>query len=173
MKNRYLYTLIFCIPALLVALITSFLFFGGVLGILWIYVFGDDTWPQGIDIFLIIPFILVFAGIWITLLTVAFKVGKAHEADINSSPKRAVSAAFGATALFLLFIALHQWQVGNIGPTSVNVACSDFCTNEGYKTSMIPARNTNNDSDASCNCLGAKGQIEITTPMTTLRAKGY
>lgn len=173
MKKRYLYALIFCIPAFLVALIASFVVFGGVVGILWLYVFGDNPWPQGIDLYLLIPFVLVFTGIWSTLLIVAYKTGKAREADINSSPKKAVIVAFGTTAVLVLFIAFQQWRVGNIGPTSINVACSDYCKDNGYNTSMIPPRDSSAESDASCNCLDAKGQIAITTPMTTLRAKGY
>jgi hypothetical protein len=169
MKRRYLYALIFCIPAFLLTLIICVGLFAAVFGLLWIFVFGDDTWPQGIDLFLVIPLILVFAGIWITLLTVAYKAGKAHEADLNSSPKKALSMALTATALLIFFIALHQWQVGNIGPKSDSILCSDFCRDKGYSASMTSARNA---SDANCTCYDAHGKVTIKAPLTTLRANG-
>ena len=45
MKRRYLYVLIFGVPALLVSVIISFLLFGAAAGVLWIFVFGDNPWP--------------------------------------------------------------------------------------------------------------------------------
>ena len=166
MKKRYLYMLIFCIPAFLVSLIASILLFGGILGMLWIFVFGDDPWPQGIDLFLLIPFILAFMGIWITLLTVAYKAGKAAEADIESSTKRVTLIACGVTVLLLLFMVMHQWQIGNIGPKPNSSACADFCLDNGYSASMVSPQ-------AYCNCLGSQAQIAIQQPMSAIRASGY
>jgi len=171
MKLRYLYALLFCIPAFLTALILTALLGGVIGGILWLYVFGDNAWPQGIDLFLIIPLIIVFTGIWIILLTLAFNVGKAQETSGNIPSKRAVSLALSATVFLSLMIVFHQWRIGNIGPKTTSAACSDYCKDNGYNTSMMPPRYSSESNDASCNCMEG-GKIHITIPLSELRAKG-
>ncbi len=45
MKKRYLYTLLFLVPGLFVSLLITLAVFAAVFGALWLYVFGDSTWP--------------------------------------------------------------------------------------------------------------------------------
>ena len=45
MKKRYIYALGFGIPGLFAAGPISVILFAGLMGVLWIYVFGDQPWP--------------------------------------------------------------------------------------------------------------------------------
>lgn len=45
MKQRYLYVLLFSVPALLAAALIALFLFGVAAGALWIFVYGDTSWP--------------------------------------------------------------------------------------------------------------------------------
>jgi hypothetical protein len=76
MKKRYLYPLLFGIPGLFVAGIMSIAIFGGLMGILWIYIFGDDPWPPYVEIIVSILFVLVALVLWVGFLILGYFIGK-------------------------------------------------------------------------------------------------
>lgn len=69
MKRRYLYVLLFGVPALLASIIISFLLFGAAAGILWIFVLGDNPWPSSTDNMLTAMFVLACVMLWVAFMS--------------------------------------------------------------------------------------------------------
>jgi hypothetical protein len=164
MKNRYIYSILFGIPGLLISVIVSFVVIGFAGGILWLYVFGDNPWPAYTDTILAVFFVLVFMAAWLAFLITGFIVGKRLEQD-PVLKKKHILVSVGVTAIFVLFIIFQQVSVGNLGPKSEGERCMDFCVQEGYSASSIPPRDS---GDRSCRCLDGSGNEIITVPLDSI-----
>jgi hypothetical protein len=164
MKKRYLYTLLFGIPGLFVAGIISIFAFGAFTGILWLYVFGDNPWPASAETVLSILFVFVFLIFWLGFMVLGYVVGRGLESNPAQNRKHILISA-GLTALFLLMMVLYQWRVGNIGPQSDSVLCSDFCTQHGYAGSGMPPEIS---GDRTCSCYDDSGNEALRIPLDHL-----
>jgi len=164
MKKRYLYSLLFGIPGFFIAAMISLVVFGGVLGILWIYVFGDNPWPFPTETVLSILLVLVFLLLWITSITIGYVLGKKLEKDPIVNRKH-ILVSGALTIMFILFIVLQQLSVGNIGPKSDSVLCSDFCAQKGYAGSGMPPINS---GDRSCSCYDSSGNEALKVPLDSI-----
>lgn len=148
MKKRYVYTLLFGIPGLFIAGTLSILAFGALAGILWLYVFGDNPWPSYIEPLSSILFVLAVLILWIVFIVLGYVVGKRLERDPDSNRGHVLISA-SLTLMFILLLVIQQWSVGNIGPRSGSVLCSDFCIQHGYSGSGLPPQNS---GDRTCSC---------------------
>ena len=164
MKKRYFYALLFGIPGLFVAGITSIVFFGGLVGILWTFVFGDNSWPAAIQIIVSILFLLVSLVLWIGFLIAGYLIGRRLETDPVLN-RHHVLISGGLTLLFILLIVLYQWNIGNLGPNSDSMLCNDFCTQHGYPGSGMPPGNSGN---RMCSCYDDSGNEVWTIPLDHL-----
>jgi hypothetical protein len=164
MKKRYLYSLLFGIPGLFVAGIISIALFGALTGFLWIYIFGDNPWPPYAEALVSKIFILAVLILWIASITLGYVVGKRLENDPVLNRKHALLSA-GLTAIFLLLILFQQWSVGNLGPTSDTVLCSEFCARHGYAGSGMPPQDT---GDRICSCFDEAGNEVLVVPLDSL-----
>ncbi len=153
MKKRYLYSLLFGIPGFFVSGMISLFVFGGLIGILWIYVFGDNPWPFSTETVLSILLVFVFLILWITSITIGYVIGKKLEKDPLLNWIH-ILVSGGLTLMFILLIVMQQLSVGNIGPKSDSVLCSDFCSQKGYSGSGMPPVNS---GDRSCSCFDSFG----------------
>jgi hypothetical protein len=108
MQKRYLYSLLFGIPGLFVAGILSILVFGGLMGILWIFVFGDNPWPPLAETIISIVFVLVALILWVGFLILGYFLGKRLEKD-PAMIWGHVLISGGLTLVFILFIVIQQW----------------------------------------------------------------
>lgn len=160
MKKRYLYALLFGIPGLFVAGVISLFTFGALAGVLWIFVFGDDPWPLSTNKVLPALFVLVFLLLWIASIAAGYVVGKRLESDPRLDGKHILISG-GLTLLFILFIVLQQFNVGNMGHRSDSMLCADFCTQRGYSASGTPAQNS---GDRSCTCYDNAGNEALRVP---------
>lgn len=161
MKKRYLYTLLFGVPGFFISGIVSLAFSGGVLGILWLFVFGDDPWPSSVETMTVILFIAAFLIIWIGIMTLGYRLGKKLEIDPTVN-RNHVLISTSLTVLFILFFVLQQLSVGNLGPKSDSLVCGDFCTQQGYSGSGMPPRDS---GDRTCSCFDDSGKEVITIPL--------
>jgi hypothetical protein len=161
MKKRYIYSVLFGMPGFFVSLIISFVVFGSVAGILWIFVFGDNPWPSSIERILPILFMLVFLTVWIASVTIGFAVGKKLEKSVGLNKKH-ILVSIGFTILPILFVVFHQLSVGNIGPKSDSIRCSDFCSQKGYSGSGIPPKDS---AEKSCSCFDNSGLEILKVPI--------
>jgi len=164
MKKRYLYSLLFGIPGFIISMVISFIIFGSLAGVLWIYVFGDSPWPSLSEIILPTIFILCFLILWIITLVIGFMTGKRLEKNSTLSKKH-ILVSIGATILPVLCIVLYQLSVGNIGPRSDGERCSDFCSQRGYPGSSMPPEDS---GERSCICIDNSGIEIIEVPIDSI-----
>jgi hypothetical protein len=157
MQKRYLYSILFGIPGCIIGLLIAGLATGAVAGALWLYVFGDDPWPHGTTRVLPILFVTVFLLVWLGAIVAGYRAGRRLEA-VPGLDRRHLLISAGATALPLLLVALHQLRVGNLGPVSDSVWCSDFCRARGYTGSGMPPRDS---GDRTCTCYDSRGRAAL------------
>jgi hypothetical protein len=169
MKQRHLYLLLFSVPALIAALLAGFVVLAGAAGVLWLFVYGDDPWPGAAEAVLVVLFVVISLAAWAALLRRAYRAGEQQE-RVGAPPKagRLAIAAAGITALLLLLVGLHQWNVGNIGPKPDSVVCSDFCGSRGFAGSSMPPRDT---GMRTCTCVDAGGREPLTVPLDEAAAR--
>jgi hypothetical protein len=166
MKRRYVYVLLFGVPALLAALVVSLLLFAAAAGALWIFVLGDNPWPASAGNVLMGLLVLACAALWLGLLALAYATGKQQEAQPALNPRH-VLAAVGTTALLVLLVVAQQWSVGNLGAKSDSVACADHCKAKGFMASGMPPRDS---GLATCSCYDAQGREAVKVPMAEVAA---
>ena len=156
--------MLFGIPGLFVAGIISIFLFGAFAGILWLYTFGDNPWPSYAEQLLSIFFVLTVLTLWIVSLALGYVVGKRLEKYPVLNRNHVLISA-GLTALFLLLILFQQWSVGNLGPKSDTVLCSEFCARHGYSGSGMPPQST---GDRICSCFDDAGNERLTVPLDAI-----
>lgn len=163
MKKRYLYALLFGIPGLFVAGIADLFLLGGLAGILWLFVFGDNPWPFPTDEVFAILLVLVFLALWIVLILTGYKIGKRLESD-PALNWRHILLSGGITALMILFIVFQQ-LMENLSPKTDSTLCHEFCVQHGYSASGTPPRDS---GDRSCVCLDDFGNEGLKVPLDSL-----
>jgi len=126
MKKRFIYALLFGIPGFFVAVIIAFFSIGAWTGLLWVFVFGDNPWPSMTEGTLFILFTVIFLLVWIILMAIGFSIGRKLENDPLLN-KQHILLSGVITLLFILMIAIQQLSVGDKGPKSDGVLCSDYC----------------------------------------------
>ena len=165
MKKRYLYSLLFGIPGLFIAGILSILAFGGLAGILWLYVFGDNPWPAYVEPLTSAFFILSVSAIWIAFIALGYTIGRRLEQDPILDRNHVLISA-GLTVMFLLMIVFQQFGVGNLGPQSDSVLCSEFCVQHGYSGSGVPPQES---GIRTCSCFDDNGHEAQIVPLESIQ----
>ena len=163
MKRRYLYALMYSVPAFIFSTVFMVVVTAAIGGVLWIFVYGDNPWPSFVDRYSPIFMITVLGAAWLTLLWAAFTWGKRQEAYPSLNMKHLYFAA-GSTAALVLAVFLHQLSVGNIGPKADVLVCADFCTTKNFSASRFP-------QDGTCRCYGSDGHEALNVSMNGVRAE--
>ena len=114
MKTRFLYPVLFLPPCLMAAGIAAVIFGAGVGGVLWLLVYGDDTWPAWTNMFVMALAAIVAAATLGASLAACYRFGKRQESAGGLDPRH-VAFAIVLTVLLPALVVLHQWQVGNLG----------------------------------------------------------
>lgn len=166
MKKRYLYAILFGIPGLFVTALLTAVFLGAVAGVLWLFVYGDSRWPEAVQTLLPAAALVAFLVAWAGVLFWGYRYGSGRE-DGRPVERRHLLLAAGATLLPIVIVILHQYRVGNLGPPSDGERCSDFCTEQGYAASGMPARDS---GERSCLCYDGKGRVVLKLPLDELPA---
>lgn len=167
MKKRYLYAVLWGVPGLFIAAIGTTILVGMLLGVLWLYVFGDAAWPSSVDSTVSILGICIFLGFWLGLTLLGYRLGKRMESEPGMNWKHVLLSA-GVTLCCLLYIFIQQLGVGNLGPRSESLICSDFCVQRGYAGSGIPPANS---GERTCICYDDSGNEAIKLPLETIEAE--
>lgn len=157
MKRRFVYALLFGLPGLFIAGIIAVFLFGASMGFLWLFVFGDNPWPDVTVSILPILIVLTFLLLWVGLIVVGYRMGRRLESEPTLN-RNHVLVSLGLTILFILFIVFQQWSVGNIGPKSDSLLCSDYCVQKGYAGSGTPPQDS---GDRTCSCYDSAGSEAI------------
>lgn len=132
--------------------------------LLWFYFFGDNSWPQTTEKTLPLFFALMFSLLWIAFITVGYIIGKNLEQDPGVNKKHVlVSLILTITPLFL--VVIHQVRVGNIGPKSDSILCSDFCSQNDYSASGMPPIKSDQEV---CSCYDEFGNEALEVPINDI-----
>ncbi len=165
MKKRYIYTLLFLGPGLSISLLITFALFAAISGVLWLFVFGDNTWPDWTDQVIPALMLVVFSSIWIGAIVTGYFIGKKLEAALGFDVRH-LWISLGATFLPIVIMLLHQLSIGNLGPKSDGQLCSEYCNDLGYAASSMPPRDS---GEQTCNCLAPNGEEAVTLSIDDLR----
>ena len=163
-NRRHVYVLLFAVPALLLSIIAAALMLAASAGALWLFVYGDDPWPNMANVLLGAIFLLVAAALWLALLFVAYTVGRQQEGE-RPLNKRHVALSFGATVVLAAIIIVRLAGLNVAGARSDSVVCADLCRSEGFTASGLPPRDS---GDRTCSCYDAQGQEvrRVTLPLS-------
>jgi hypothetical protein len=153
-NRRHVYVLLFAVPALLVSIIAAALMLAASAGALWLFVYGDDPWPNTANVLLGAIFLFVAAALWLALLFVAYTVGRQHEGE-QSLNKGHVALSAGATVVLAVIIIVRLAGLNVAGAQNDSVACADLCRSQGFTASGLPPRDS---GDRTCSCYDAQGQ---------------
>ena len=167
MQRRFLYAFLFGVPGFFISLLIAFILFGAVAGLLWSFVFGDNPWPAATETILPLLLVLTFLMLWTASIAVGFLFGKKLETEPELNKKH-IMISVGLTLAPMLFIALHQLRVGNLGPKNDSQICSDFCRQKGYATSGMPPKNA---GDRSCLCYDDSGHEIFNVPIDRIHPR--
>ena len=137
-------------PGIVIAFIVSAVMVGAAAGFLWIFVYGDESWPAISQTILGGIFALAFLIILAIFINLGLRVGKREEqsARINRTH---IFVSILATLIPLGILVLHQLSVGNLGPESDSSRCGNYCLALGYKGSGMPPRDS---GEVFCSCYG-------------------
>lgn len=83
-------------------------------GILWVFVYGDNTWPAAANHALMAFTSLIFFTTLAGILLASYSFGKRREASGGLS-RWHIALAIGISILLPSVVLVHQWQVGNFG----------------------------------------------------------
>ena len=163
-NRRRVYVLLFAVPALLVSIIAAALMLAASAGVLWLFVYGDDPWPNAANVLLGSIFLLTAAALWLALLFAAYLVGRQQEGE-RSLNKGHVVLSLGATVVLAVVIILRVTGLNVAGAQSDSVVCADLCRAQGFTASGLPPRNS---GDRTCSCYDAQGQevSRVTLPVS-------
>lgn len=164
LRKRYLYVLLFGVPGFFVAAISSLFLFGGLIGILWLFILGDNQWPAFTQTLLASLAVLTFLMLWISSMILGYRAGQRLEMVPGWNRSHILLSA-GLTALFILFVLFQQWSVGTFGPKSDSMLCNDYCISQGYSGSGTPPQNS---GDRTCTCYDESGDEALTVPIDQL-----
>jgi hypothetical protein len=153
-NRRHVYVLLFAVPALLVSIIAAALMLAASAGALWLFVYGDDPWPNTANVVVGAIFLFVAVALWLALLFVAYAVGRQHEGE-QSLNKGHVALSVGATVVLAVIIIVRLSGLNVAGAQSDSVACADLCRAQGFTASGLPPRDS---GDRTCSCYDAQGQ---------------
>ncbi len=163
MKARYRYLLMFAVPSAIAAFLTVFAVAGVGYGVLWLFVYGDNEWPEFAERLVLVTAVSIATAVFLMLCLASYAFGKRQE---GAAPRFGRHAAIGAgISLLLIALALlHQFRVGNLGPAPDSVVCVEFCTEHGFESSNVPG-------DRTCRCLDAAGEAAMNVELDRLRAR--
>ena len=117
MKARFSYPLIYLPLSAMSAGLVAVVFVACAAGVMWIFVYGDNEWPQAAERIVMALSVLVFAAILAFVLVALYKFGKKQESRGGLSKKHALVALI-ATLLLPILIFIRQWSIGAIGSHS-------------------------------------------------------
>ncbi len=166
MKRRYIYMLLFGIPGAFLSLFVAAAVVGMAMGVLWLFVFGDNTWPAWVESALPVLFVGVLLGTWLAFLIGGYIIGNRLEVQVSLNKWHVLISAV-TTAACVIAILFYQEGIGNLGPKSGETKCQDFCTQRGYFASSVSPRN---ELVRTCSCLDNAGHGAISLPIAELDA---
>lgn len=114
MKARFSYPLVFLLPCAMLASIAAVVFVGVGAGVAWLFVYGDDSWPDAAERIIMALSFLVAITSFATLISASYFYGKRQE-SLGGLSKWHVTVAVAIAFLLPALVLLRQYQIGAIG----------------------------------------------------------
>jgi hypothetical protein len=152
-RRRFVYVLLFAVPALLLSAIAAAFLAAASAGVLWLFVFGDSPWPPSAGAALGTVLVVCGGVGWVAMLAVAYAVGKRQESRPRLNRAHVLLAA-GLTVVLVGIIGARSVRLWVGGPATDEEACADICRDQGFPGSGTPPRNS---GDRTCSCYDALG----------------
>ena len=164
MRKRFAYAFLFGVPGFFFAIVVSFFYSGALFGLAWIFVFGDNPWPSWAQKVFPLLFIFTFLSLFLGSVSVGYRYGKKRE-SAAALDRMDLLISCGTTVALVFSIILYQCNAGNISPQSNSIFCADFCREQGFSTSSLPPKNS---EDENCYCLDDTGREVLKIPLESL-----
>lgn len=163
MQRHHLTWLIYTLLGFFLAIIVSAFLFAAAVGALWLFVYGDNPWPAFVNGILISLAAATFLGVWLAVSIAGYRIGKSR--NRRELSRKDMLLPLLALIFTIGLIALHQFAVGNIGPVSEGMLCSQFCSKKGYAGSGMPPRVS---GESTCSCYDSLGREVIKLPISDI-----
>ena len=111
MKGRFSYPLVFLLPCAMIASIAGVVSVGVGAGVAWIFIYGDDSWPDAAERVIMALSVLVAVASFAALMSVSYFYGKRRESSGGLS-KWHVTAAVATAILLPAVVLLRQYRIG-------------------------------------------------------------
>lgn len=151
-RRRFLYVVIFTLPAVLVSAVGGATAAAASAGMFWLFVFGDNPWPGWSGPAIAGVAATAFVVLLVAQLMVAWSVGRQQESKPDINPTH-VAVAIVSTLTLGAFIAV-RFFAGQV-PQSDSERCAALCRDQGFFASGMPPRDS---GDRTCSCYDANGR---------------
>ena len=119
MKARFSYPLVFLLPSAILAAVAGVVFIGVGAGVLWLFIYGDNSWPDSAEKVLTAISVLVAVASLAALVSASYFYGKRQELSGGLSTWHIV-LALAITILLPALIIFRQYQIGAYGSHRVS-----------------------------------------------------
>lgn len=147
MKNSYRYAILFGLLGLVVAFIAAMATVALFAGIFWLFIYGDNPWPNWSDYFLGSVALIVFLSVWLLAIYAGFQRGCKQNTRFSSF-KTQLIYSITATGIMALSVALFLIR-GELRPKTLSEQCAKICLDKGYYGSST---SPNSSGKKTCSC---------------------
>lgn len=114
MKARFSYPLVFLLPCGMLASVAAVVSVGVGAGVAWLFIYGDDSWPDAAERNILWLAVAVAITSFATLISASYFYGKRQE-SFGGLGKWHVTAAMVITLLLPALVLLRQYRIGALG----------------------------------------------------------
>ena len=114
MKARFSYPLVFLLPCAMLASIAAVLAVGVGAGVAWLFVYGDDSWPDAAERIIMALSGVVALTSFATLLSASYFYGKRQE-SLGGLSRWHVAVAVAFAVFLPALVLIRQYQIGALG----------------------------------------------------------
>ncbi len=141
MNHKVSYTILFIIPGLFASFIIAAAITGIIAGVFWLFIFGDNIWPEWTEAFIGSLFVIIFLGSLGAFAIAGYQLGISQK-PANKINRKYILISIGSTAAFIAFMFLYAFsnQIRNSN-NSFTLQCHEACKYRGHSGSSTPPEN--------------------------------
>ena len=114
MKTRVSYPLVFLLPCAMLASVAGVVSAGVGAGVAWLFIHGDDSWPDAAEGIIMALSVVVALTSFATLMSASYFYGKRQE-SLGGMSSWHVAVAVAIAILLPALVLLRQYQIGALG----------------------------------------------------------
>ena len=135
-----MHMLLFLVPGIFASFLIALFITGIIAGVFWLFIFGDNTWPDWTDVVIPLCFGLVFL---LTLFAFAFSGYRTGAKNSHISRKH-ILLSIGVSLALIAIIVLNYFK-GEMLLKMTNPLvseCTDLCREHGFNGSSTSPKNS-------------------------------